>query len=269
MLDELLKNIVSWAANTGIKLIIAVVIMLISFKVINFAAKRIKTRAEKRDFDKTLLSVLIYLFKLGGKSIVAVCLIGYVGIDTSGITALIASLGVGFGLAVNGALANIAGGILLIVTRPFRVDDYIEAQGVSGTVTDIHMTNTKIITPDNKVIYLPNGTLANGNIINYSEKDVRRVDLSFTVSRDCDSEKVKGMIMSLARTHELTLSDPAPFVRVKEAGKDGVEITCRIWTNSGDYWTVYFDMVEGVKAVFEKNDIDIPVQRINVNMSDK
>lgn len=266
-MKQFISSIISWATNTGIRVLIALILLLISFKVINFIAKRIKKGAEKRNLDKTILNVLIYLIKIGGKCLVSVCLIGYVGIDTSGITALITSLGVCFGLAVNGALANLAGGVLLIFTRPFRVDDYIEAQGVSGTVTDIYLTNTKIVTPDNKVIYVPNGTLANGTIINYSEKDNRRVDMSFMVEVSSDTEKAKEIVRSIIVSHPLVLHEPSAFVRVSENGRDGVKITGRGWSKNGDYWTVYFDVLESVKAEFEKNGIKVPTHKISVDIS--
>lgn len=266
-MKQFLSSIINWAANTGIRVVIALILLFISFKVINFIAKRVKAGGEKRHFDKTILSVLVYLIKIGGKCLVCVCLIGYVGIDTSGITALITSLGVCFGLAVNGALSNLAGGVLLIFTRPFKVDDYIEAQDVSGTVTDIHLTNTKIVTPDNKVIYIPNGTLANGTIINYSEKDNRRVDLSFAVEVSSDTEKAKEIVRRIITSHPLVLSEPSAFVRVSENGRDGVKITGRGWSKNCDYWTVYFDVLESVKAEFEKNGIKVPTHKISIDLN--
>ncbi len=263
-LQNFVNTIVTWATNTGIKILIALLIIFISFKVINFIAKKISKRGEKRGVDKTILRTAIYIGKIAAKCLVVIAMIGYVGIDTSAITALVASLGVCIGLAVNGAVANLAGGVLILVTRPFKVDDYIEAQGVSGTVTDIHIVSTKIVTPDNKVIYLPNGNLANDTIINYSEKDLRRVDLEFTISNAADYEKAKSLIMSAFESHELVLGEPAPFVRVASHGKDGIVIKGRAWTQNGDYWTVYFDITESVKAAFEANSIGIQIQQINV-----
>ena len=144
--QALLNTVVNWATTTGFKVLIAIVLLFISFKIVNLIARKIEKAGKKHNADKTIMRTLSYIFKLGAKIIVAVCLIGYVGIDTSGITALIASFGVCVGLAVNGALSNLAGGVLIILTRPFRVDDYIEAQGFSGTVEDIHITNTKLRT---------------------------------------------------------------------------------------------------------------------------
>ena len=178
--STVLNTVISWCLQTGIKIIIALLIFIVSFRVINVLARKIENRLKKNDkFDKTIGRVLTYLIKIGAKIVVVICLIGYLGIDTSGLTALVTSLGVCAGLAVNGALSNLAGGILIIFTRPFKVDDYIEVDGaneISGTVEDIQIVCTKLRTPDNKVIYVPNGALSNSNIINYSEKDTRRVD---------------------------------------------------------------------------------------------
>ena len=142
--EAILNSIISWATNTGIKIIIALVVMLISFRIVKWICKKIEKAGEKKNADKTIMKTLAYAAGIALRVVILVCLISYLGIDTSAITALIASFGVCIGLAVNGALSNLAGGVLILVTRPFKVDDYIEAQGHSGTVEAIHMTNTKI-----------------------------------------------------------------------------------------------------------------------------
>lgn len=266
MLAGLFSTVSNWVLNVGVKIVIALVIMLITFKIITKVARKIEKLGEKPNHDKTLMRVLAYIVNIGAKCIIGVCLIGYVGIDTSGITALIASLGVCFGLAVNGAVANIAGGVLIIITRPFKVDDYIEAQGVSGTVTDIHMTNTKIVTPDNKVIYLPNGALANDNIINYSEKDTRRVDLTFSIAYENNFEDAKAIIRRVCDSHELILKDKDIAIRVSAHSESSIDISTKVWTKSGDYWTVYFDLLEAIKTEFDKSGISIPYNQLDVHI---
>ena len=264
--ETLLNTLINWATTTGVKLIIALVILLISFKIIKVVCRKVEKAGAKKNADKTVMRTLAYALGLTLRVVVLVCLVGYLGIDTSGITALIASLGVCVGLAVNGALSNLAGGVLILLTRPFRVDDFIEAQGISGTVADIHITSTKIVTVDNKVVYVPNGSLANGNIINYSEKDTRRVDLDFSVSYSADSDKVKAIITEILEKHELVLKDPAPFVRVSAHGTSAMIIKSRAWVKNADYWAVYFDVTEAVKAEFDKNGIDIPFQQLDVHI---
>jgi small conductance mechanosensitive channel len=264
--NEILNTIVSWCLNTGIKLIIALVLLIISFKVINFIGKKIERSHEKGKLDKTIAKVLAYVFKLGMKIVVAICLVGYVGIDTSGLAALITSFGVCIGLAVNGAVSNLAGGVLIIITRPFRVDDFIEAQGHSGVVEDIHITCTRIRTGDNKVVYIPNGALSSGTIVNYSEKNTRRVDFTFSIGYGDDFEKAKKIITDICNSHELVLKDQPIFVRVGAHGASSIDIITRVWVNSGDYWTVNFDILEAVKTAFDKEGIEIPFNQLDVHV---
>ena len=264
-----LETVISWCLNTGIKVIVSLIILAVSFRIINVLSRRLERRFRSNEkHDKTIVKVLSYIGKVGAKIIVVICLIGYLGIDTSGLTALVTSLGVCAGLAVNGALSNLAGGVIIIFTRPFKIDDYIEVEGseVAGTVEDIQIVCTKLRTPDNKVIYVPNGTLSNSNIINYSEKPTRRVDFSFSIAYENDFEKAKSLVNSVFSSHDLVLAEPAPMVRVSEHGESGVKITARAWVNSGDYWTVKFDILEEVKKAFDENGITIPFNQLDVHV---
>lgn len=264
--EAILASLASWALTVGIKLLVSLVVVYVGFKIVNALARRIEKAGEKHNADKTIMRTVSYVFKIGMKLIVGVYVIGYLGINTSGITALIASLGVCAGLAVNGALSNLAGGVLIILTRPFRVDDYIEAQGYSGTVEDIHITNTVLRTPDNKVVYIPNGPLSSGAVVNYSLKDIRRVDEVFSISYANDFGKAKRILSDLYENHPLVLKDPAIFIRVSEHGASSINITTRVWVKSGDYWTVKFDMLEAVKEKFDAEGIEIPFNQMDVHI---
>ncbi len=267
--QALLTTVVNWATTAGIKLLVALILLFISFKLINFLARRIEKAAERKHADKTVSRTVSYAVKIGLKIVVAVCLIGYVGIDTGGLTALIASLGVGLGLAVNGALSNLAGGVLILLTRPFRIDDYIEAQGFGGTVEEIHITNTKLRTPDNKIIYIPNGSLSSGTIVNYSLQKTRRVEAVFSIAYDTDLEKAKGIASAVCQEHPLVLKDPAPFVRLSELGEHSIKLTVRVFVESADYWTVHFDLLETVKRRFDEAGIKIPYHQLDVHIQNK
>ncbi len=264
--EELLNTIVTWATNEGVKVIIALLILFVSFKIVNAIARKLTKSCEKKNLDKTISKTLIYIFRLGMKCLIAICMVGYVGIDTSGLAALITSLGVCIGLAVNGALSNLAGGFMIIITRPFKLDDYIEACGYAGTVEEIRITQTKLRTPDNKVVFIPNGTLSSSEIVNYSEKNTRRVDFSFSIGYADDFEKAKSLVLDIVNAHNLVLKDPAPFVRVGEHGASSINITTRVWVNSNDYWTVYFDVLEAVKKSFDENGIEIPFNQLDVHV---
>ncbi len=263
-----IKNFITsdaiWSAIT--KVAIALVLLFITFKIINIVTRRIEKRALKKNADKTIIKTLMYILRIVLKIVVVICLVGFVGINTSGITALITSLGVCAGLAVNGALSNFAGGVMIILTRPFKVDDFIEAQGFSGTVEEIRITNTKIITPDNKVVYIPNGVLSSETIINYSEKDIRRVDMVFSIGYSDDYEKAKGILEDILNSHPLVLKDPAITVVMAEHGASSININARGWAKNGDYWTVKNEVTVAVKKAFDENGIEIPFNQLDVHI---
>ncbi len=260
------SSILNWLLTEGIKIVIAFILLFIGFKLARYIAKKISGAMEKRHVDQTICNVTKHILNYGLKIVIIVCLLGYLGIETSGIAAVISSLGIAVGLAVQGALSNLAGGVLIIVTRPFRVNDFIEAQGISGTVEDINIIHTTLRTPDNKVVSLPNGSLANSNIINYSVKDTRRVDFVFSIGYTADYQKAQGIILDIFNRHELVLDDPAPFVRMSEHAASAINITARCWVKSADYWTVNFDVIETVKAEFDKNGIEIPFNQLDVHL---
>lgn len=266
-LASILETVKNWALSTGLKIVFAIIILLIAFRIVTVISRRIEKKLEKSGkFDKTLVRSLSYAGRILIKIVIASCMVGYLGVDTSGIAALIASLGVGIGLAVNGALSNFAGGILLLVTRPFKVGDYICAQGSEGIVEDIRIISTKIVTLDNKVVHLPNGALSSGNIVNYSEKEIRRVDLDFSVAGN-DPEQVRSLILGVCDADEKVLKDPAVFVRVTDYGAgNGVKVTMRAWTKTAQYWDTYFDLLNGVRKAFEANNIVIPFNQLDVHI---
>ncbi|MBR5931117.1 MAG: mechanosensitive ion channel family protein [Lachnospiraceae bacterium] len=266
-MQEFLDTIVNWATKTGVKIIIALIILFIAFKIINAVAKRFQKKfQENPKYDKTLTKTFINIGKVVLKILVVICLIGYLGIETSGVSALIASVGVAAGLAINGTLANLAGGIMILITRPFKIDDFISAQGESGVVEDIKICYTKVKTVDNKTVYLPNGALSAGTIINYSEKEIRRVDLDFSVAGN-DPAKVQEVLLDVCKNEKLVLKDPEPFARVTDYGAgNGMKITLRAWCNNADYWDTYFNLLDGAKAAFDENQIVVPFDQLDVHI---
>ena len=261
------ESILNAVVNAGIKILVALVILWVAFRIINAVAKKLEKRIEsKGKLDKTLVKTLVGAGKFVAKCLVVVALIGYLGIDTSGIAALIASFGVAVGLAVNGALGNIAGGVLLLITRPFKVDDYIDVAGQAGTVEAITLVSTKLVTVDNKVVYVPNGTAATSCITNYSEKDLRRVDHSFAIAYGNDFNKAKEILLGVMAKNEKVLQTPAPFARLCTQSGGNVEFTCRAWVNSADYWDVYFDLLESSKTALEEAGITMPHQQLDVHI---
>ena len=261
------ETILEWITGTGIKIVIAIVILIVSFALINKIGKKIRKNLEaKKKLDKTLVRTLSQFAMIALKILVVVALIGYLGIETSGISAVIASLGVCVGLAVNGTLSNLAGGVMLLIVRPFNIGNYISAQGQSGTVENIGICFTKILTVDNKSVYLPNSNLSTGVIENYSEQNLRRVDLEYSVAGN-DPEKVKALLLDVCSKEALVLSEPSPFARVSDYGAgNGVKVTLRACCNSANLWDTFFNLQEGVQKAFEANDIIIPFNQLDVHV---
>ena len=266
---EILNQILSWLSTEGVKLVIGLFVLFILLKIINVISKKFKKRMEKKNKDKTITSVIYQILRKGLKILAILVFLGYVGIDTAGIGTVIASLGVGIGLALQGSLSNFAGGIVILILRPFKIDDYIEAQGEGGTVENIGIFYTTLVTPDNKIVMIPNGTLANGTMTNYSAKELRRVDFNFSISYDADVEKAKRVIWDVIINTKNVLDEPSPFVRLKEYGSSAVDITTRVWVKNADYWTVYFDMMESIKEEFAKANIEIPYNQLDVHVKNK
>ena len=265
-LESIVETIVTWLATEGVKLVIGFLLLLLSFWIINGIAKKFKKTMTKKNRDKTITTVVYNVIKKGGKFLVFLVFLGYVGIDTAGVGTVIASLGVGISLAVQGSLSNLAGGLIILVMRPFKIGDYIVAQGESGTVEEIKVFYTYLTTPDNKVVMIPNGALANGNITNTSAKELRRVDFEFGISYNSDYELAKKVINEVISNHELILADPSSFVRVSAHGDSSINIATKVWVKKENYWTVYYDVIETIKTKFDENNIEIPYNTIDINL---
>lgn len=263
-------EILAGAASIGIKIAIAVFALLFAFRFINLIMKKLEDRLyRRRDLDKTVFSAIFYGSRFLLKVLVLLSLVAYLGVDVSGITALIASLGVGVGLAVNGALSNLAGGVLLLVTRPFKIDDFIEAEGFSGTVEDIRVTFTRLRTPDNKVVYIPNGKLSTDTLINFSEKPIRRLDLTFTVSYDSSADLAMQLIADVIAEHPLALKEPETNIKISDYKDSGIEIIARPWVLSENYWQMKFELIDSIGKSFRRQGIVIPYNQLDVHIKEK
>jgi len=265
-------SIVNWCTTTGLqiltKLLVALLIWWISFKVINSIFRKIEKKMANKDVDRTIKESVISLSRKAFKILVIIIIISYLGVEMSSIVALITSVGVTVGLALQGSLSNFAGGILILVLRPFRLGDFIELSGVSGTVEKIQLFYTTICTGDNKTIIIPNSAVSSDTITNYSFKKERRVDFTFGIAYENDYRKAKRIITKILESHELVLKDKDITVRVSNHGASSIDIVARAWAKSGDYWTVKFDVLEEVKYQFDKNNISIPYNQMDVHIKD-
>ena len=266
--SAVLKTVVDWFTHTGIKLLIAIILMIVTFAIINGVTKKIYKRLQKKKADETLSRVCTQAARIILKLLVLVCLIGYVGIETASISAVIASIGVGISLDVQGTLSNFAGGVIIIVMRPFKIGDYITSNGQEGTVEDIKLFYTHIVTNDNKAVVIPNGSLANNVIVNSSAKDTRRVDIVTQVAYGSDVALVKKLIKDVCQQNGLVFKDPAPFVEMSELNESSLDFTVRVWCNRPDYWTVKFALLDDIKKALDENGIEIPYKQIDVHVKE-
>ncbi|MCM1438600.1 MAG: mechanosensitive ion channel [Roseburia sp.] len=263
---EVWDKIAGWLTNSGIKIVIAILLLVVSFIIINAVTKAVYKRLQKKNADVTLSRVGTNAARIILKVLVLVCLIGYLGIETASISAVIASVGVGISLAVQGTLSNFAGGVIIIVMRPFKIGDYITSNGQEGTVEDIKLFYTHIVTNDNKAVVIPNGALANNVIVNASAKDTRRVDLVMQVAYGSDVTLVKELIRKVCAENELVFKDPAPFVELSNMNESSLDFTVRVWCNRPDYWTVNFALIENIKKALDENGIEIPFRQLDVHV---
>lgn len=262
---EILNDIIHWISTSGVKLLIGFIVLLIVFKMINIISKRIKKRLENKHVDRTIAEVTNSILRKGLKIIALIVFLGYVGIDTAAVGSIIGAIGVAIGLAVQGSLSNFAGGIVILVMRPFKLGDYIVAQDVEGTVEEIKTFYTTLVTADNKVVMLPNGTLANDIIINLTRKNIRRVDNSFQIAYQEDVEKAKKIMLEICEQQSLILKDPEVAIRLFYQ-ESGIELSLRTWVKTDDYWDAYYYLNEAVKLAFDKHHIQLSYHRLSVQI---
>ncbi|CAL2087261.1 Mechanosensitive ion channel protein [Tenacibaculum dicentrarchi] len=242
----------------GPKVISALILLFVGLWVIKILTKAVNQLMLKRNLDASLQGFLASLIGWGLKIFLFVTVAGQLGIETTSFAAIIAALGLAIGMALQGALSNFAGGALIMVFKPFKIGDYIEAQGEQGTVKEIQIFTTKLNTVDNKEVIVPNGILSNGNIVNYSSEENRRVDLVFGVSYDADIKQTKEVLLSVLNNTPYALKNPEPAVMVSELADSSVNFTTRTWVKSADYWTAHFYIIENMKIALDKAGIEIP-----------
>ena len=265
--SKLLNDTVSIASNWGIKLLIAIIVLVIGAKLIKMLTKWLRKSPKLDKLDTSLRSFLVSFSKIALYIILIITVAMILGIPATSFITILASCGVAIGLALQGSLSNFAGGIMILLFKPFKVGDFIEASGETGTVEEITVVYTVLLTPDNKRVTIPNGTLTNSVIENYSAEKTRRVDLKFSTDYKADIETVKKVLTKVAENHPLALKDPAPMVRLSEHSDSALTYTVRIWCKNEDYWDVYFDTTEMVKKAFDENGIEIPYPQLDVHMT--
>lgn len=269
MLTSILNKIGDFIANSGIRIICSIILLLVCWKLIGFLTKLIRKNRAFSKVDEGAKSFILTFVSVVLKVLLVLTVAANLGVPMTNVAAIVASCGLAVGLALQGSLSNFAGGIMILVFHPFRVGDYIEFNGKEGTVKQISLLSTAVTTLDNKDVIVPNGTLINSVITNFSIEPTRRVDLDFSVAYGTDGERVKKVLLLLAEQHELVLDDPAPFARLTRQSESALIFTLRAWCKKEDYWTVRFDLLEQVNGAFEKLGIRIPFPQMDVHVQDK
>ena len=250
----------------GLRLLAALIVLIVGWRLVRFLQKRLRTSKRIAKLEDTLQSFLSSCVSIVSYVVLFLTVAMILGVPATSFITILASGGVAIGLALQGALSNFAGGLMLLLFKPFSVGDYIETADESGTVAEISVIYTILLTPDNKRITIPNGTLLNSTITNYSSEATRRVDLAFSVAYDSSSEEVMRVLSDVVTAHPLVLRDPAPFVRLTACGDSALTYTVRAWCQTADYWTVHLDLLERGKAALDKAGIEIPFPQMDVHM---
>jgi small conductance mechanosensitive channel len=263
---ELLPDIKKYFTEFGVHIISAIAILVIGMWVARLFAKILIKVLRKRDVEPTLIGFLTSALKFTLYLFVIIAAVGQLGVETTSFIAVLGAAGLAVGLALQGSLSNLASGIMLVIFRQIKVGQFVEGGGASGTVEKIGIFNTTLVTIDNKVVYIPNSKLINDNIINYNEKEIRRVDMVFGISYNDDIAKAKAIINSNLIADSRILKDPAPQVVVAKLDESCVNINVRPWVKTPDYWAVYFDMLELIKKKFDEEKITIPYPQRDVHL---
>lgn len=265
-IEKIYDTAIELLITHGVNIVAAIVTLIIGLWIINRFVKVMKKVLVKREMDESLQPFLISLINIGLKVMLLISIASMVGIQTTSFIAVLGAAGLAIGLALQGSLANFAGGVLILLFKPYKVGDFIEAQGESGTVKEIHIFVSKIVTLDNKLVIVPNGSISNGNITNYSAMGIRRVDLTFGIHYKDDIKKAKEILLNTIKSNELIMKDPEPFVGVGNLGDSSVDIVLRPWCKVEDYWDVFFQCNEACKYALEENDITIPFPQTDVHL---
>ena len=268
-----MENFLIWLAgvaqSVGLKLLGAILTLVIGSYIIKLIIRFFPDGKKYDKVDPTVRSFMRSFIRIGLWVILIVCIIAILGVPMASVVAAVASCGVAIGLAMQGSLSNFAGGIMLLLFRPFKLGDYIDANGCSGTVVELGIFYTVLCTPDNKMITIPNGAMMNNPVVNYSTKDTRRVDINFEISYAADGDAACELAGKIASVHELVLKDQEIFAKVTALGASSVTVTLRVWVNSGDYWTVTHDLIRQIRMAYIEAGIEIPYQQLDVHIKNE
>lgn len=268
-MEEQLKKLLEGAIQSGVKILAALVILWVGSKLIKLLIKALKKGRLFNKIEMSLQTFLISFITISLKVILYISVASYLGVPMTSLVTVLGSAAVAVGLALQGGLSNLAGGIMIMIFKPFKVGDYVDTHADSGTVKEITLFYTTLQTPDNKIIMLPNGNLVNNPIVNYSKQKERRLDLKISVAYESDIDKVKEVILKVLNEDEHINKEKELFVRLDEMADSALNFVIRVWVKAEDYWPTSFDLKENIKKALDKNSIEIPFPQMDVHVKNK
>lgn len=263
--EKLMELVMSY----GGKLLLAVVTLIVGLWLISRFTKGLKKLFTLRSLEHTLQSFLLSVISITLKILLVISVITMIGVQMTSFIALLGAIGLAFGMALSGTLQNFAGGVVLLIFKPFKVGDFIEAQGYMGTVREMQIFHTVLNTPDNKIVIIPNGGLSSGSMINFSKEPQRRVEWTIGIGYSDNIDEAKRIIRGILVADERILKDPEPLVAVSSLGESSVDLVTRAWVEAPEYWNVFFDTNEKVKKAFDAQGISIPFPQTDVHLYQK
>ena len=266
-LQHFLQTLIDWGVSAGGRLIGAALIFIVGRFLISFLNRLVAKIMVRRHFDPSVQSFVRSLVNILLTILLIIAVVSKLGVETTSFAALLASAGVAVGMALSGNLQNFAGGLIVLLLRPYRVGDLIESQGVIGTVNEIQIFHTILLTADNKMIYIPNGSLSSGTVVNYSRQTTRRVEWIIGVEYGEQMAKVEQVINALIAADKRILPTPEPFVALHALDSSSVNVVIRVWVNAADYWGVYFDMNKAIYETFNREGIGFPFPQLTLHQA--
>ncbi|MBR6141325.1 MAG: mechanosensitive ion channel [Bacteroidaceae bacterium] len=266
-IDRVIEQAAAIGMQAGKSLLLAIIIAVVGRYAIKFINRLVARMLERRNVEPTVQTFLKSFVNITLIVLLIITVVGTLGVNTTSLAALLASAGLAVGMALSGNLQNLAGGIILLFLKPFKVGDFIEAQGVSGTVKAIQIFHTILTTVDNKELFVPNGALSSGNIMNYTKNDLRRVDFTISVEYGTDTEKVKQVTLNLIKEDGRIKQEPSPVIAIKELGDNGVSFVLRVWAKASDYWNIFFDMNERIYKAYNEAGINFPFPQLQIHQT--
>ena len=264
--NEVWQKLIDLGISVGTKILWALLVLIVGKILIKVVMSILRKTYFFKKAETTVARFLLTFIKVVLEILLIVTIVAILGVPMSSMVALIAAAGATIGLALQGALSNFAGGIMILIFHPFRLEDFVEAGGLSGTVKDIGIFYTVLTTPDNKDVTIPNGTIMAQPVTNYTAHDIRRLDLNFSVAFGTDLDKVQAVLLDVGGAHELVVKEPAPFARLSAHTESSLTFTLRVWVKCGDYWTVHFDLIEAVNKRFALEGIRVPYNQLDVHL---